>query len=1217
MSICCGALVIFIAISSTGATATGVLKVHVDEVDGAGFTTDVNIYEVINGSRVYVGDFYTDCESGNGSMILAPGTYDVWINTRTDEWIEGVTVVAGEETYVSQSYGRIKVHVDEVGGAGFSADVNLHPGGDFNTDCESGDGSVILAPGTYDVWINTATDKWIEGVAIAAGEESYVSQSYGRVTVLTTDGSGSPVGGHVSLYCVEDEVSVFACGFDTSSVTGKGSRIVLPGTYDVRISVGSEYAWYRDVEIVAGNETRIPGGDYVRAVHPSFLGSVPAVLELMEGGRLVLTYVLQDAAGNPLPDTSIELNATCTLTNSLGIFFVEVDEAKLAAFGAPTGQPDTYLLEPLTGVHDRTLADPPVVTVEIVPREWQTKWSGGSRVSASILGLKAAEGSGYEMSLHHDDTLTFGIRFEQGAGIASSIGASVSLTSKLKRGAELGAEVLLTHAQEKQYRFNDLLDPEQMLAFSGLMFWSVLELGHKSGGIMPTADPVMGFIADALLDLVVPWATYRTEYTSMGGIDAKAEVIADLQGFTSQAFSLAGVPKDVLQWQFLDTGSGAAAELTAEINVGQTAYLGEERTGFFLACESELDGYVDLPLDISFPIDALIGGRAALVLGGDEAVELVCEIASRDGDDVVLDRFTVHSGQDVNGNSIDDLAEVLAHHAVMFVGSVVDELLAPGSAVVDIVFPGGIVALLKELERVVLRVGIALEYETVCYRDLGDITLDPSLIIGLLVENGLGVGLTLQKETVWLRERGIWYDGEKYPSEVYTFDSGLLGDSRTLYQMWMDAAEGFRDLVWAGIEAGTEYVVEEVVPEIPWGTCVVATLAGGLPAGGACVGGSAGTIIATDFVEYLGRTSGGVESRDGALVVPDEPPPPDEPAEWEGILAIGGFYSLFPQGVTFTPPAQLTLSYSDDVLPLGLDESSLDIFAWDTDVGHWQPLGAIVSPETNSLSTGISMLTTYVVGVDVAPGRPSNLEAAAGTSAVTLVWDVAETADLQGFFVYRSLTETGTYERLTDTAVESTTYVDGPVGDGVWYYTVTSIDAAGNESSPATPVCVRVGESGAVFRVASQGDVMADQTFYAKSFESVSADVAEWIEVSEGVAPGDVLELDPSRNSTYRLTRSACSSLVAGVVSTQPGFLLGQDVSPENRALLALSGIVPVKVTDEGGLIRLGDLLVSSSTPGHAMRWSGVEPCSCALVGKALEPMNQESGVILVLLTAH
>ena len=164
----------------------------------------------------------------------------------------------------------------------------------------------------------------------------------------------------------------------------------------------------------------------------------------------------------------------------------------------------------------------------------------------------------------------------------------------------------------------------------------------------------------------------------------------------------------------------------------------------------------------------------------------------------------------------------------------------------------------------------------------------------------------------------------------------------------------------------------------------------------------------------------------------------------------------------------------------------------------------------------------------------------------------------------------------------------------------------------------------AVFRVDEGGRVLADGAFYGDSFQSGSADVAEWVTVSQPLEAGDVVEFDPTATATYRLSAAPCSSLVAGVVSTEPGIVLGATVtdhsSPityQSEALLALTGIVPVKVTDEGGPIRPGDLLVSSSTPGHAMRWAGPEPCPCALVGKALEPMTDETGMILVLLTAH
>jgi len=165
----------------------------------------------------------------------------------------------------------------------------------------------------------------------------------------------------------------------------------------------------------------------------------------------------------------------------------------------------------------------------------------------------------------------------------------------------------------------------------------------------------------------------------------------------------------------------------------------------------------------------------------------------------------------------------------------------------------------------------------------------------------------------------------------------------------------------------------------------------------------------------------------------------------------------------------------------------------------------------------------------------------------------------------------------------------------------------------------------AVFRVDASGNVLADSTVHAASFETVAADVAEWVPVSEPVEPGDVVELDPSNPSAYRLSRSACSRWVAGIISTEPGVMLGSPTTTphsllatyHSQALLALIGIVPVKVTDESGSIEIGDLLVTSSTPGHAMRWSSSGPCTCALVGKALEPLDRDRGTILVLLTAH
>jgi hypothetical protein len=183
-------------------------------------------------------------------------------------------------------------------------------------------------------------------------------------------------------------------------------------------------------------------------------------------------------------------------------------------------------------------------------------------------------------------------------------------------------------------------------------------------------------------------------------------------------------------------------------------------------------------------------------------------------------------------------------------------------------------------------------------------------------------------------------------------------------------------------------------------------------------------------------------------------------------------------------------------------------------------------------------------------------------------------------------------------------------GTGLWSR-MTLEGASGDRCFPAAT------ETAAVFRIDSLGNVLTDQAFYGAAFTSASADVAEWVHISIPAEPGDVIEFDPTAPGQYRVTQNACSSLVAGVISTTPGVTLGTDLDASEKALLALIGLVPVKVTSEGGPIQPGDLLVTSPTPGYAMRWTGPEPCLCSLVGKALESMTGSQGLILVLLTSH
>ncbi len=166
------------------------------------------------------------------------------------------------------------------------------------------------------------------------------------------------------------------------------------------------------------------------------------------------------------------------------------------------------------------------------------------------------------------------------------------------------------------------------------------------------------------------------------------------------------------------------------------------------------------------------------------------------------------------------------------------------------------------------------------------------------------------------------------------------------------------------------------------------------------------------------------------------------------------------------------------------------------------------------------------------------------------------------------------------------------------------------------------------FKVEGDGDVFADGSYNcglgASCFNTgFGADVAERIDVTESLEPGDVVEIDADRAGHFRKVRSAYTTLVAGIVSTAPAVTLANNDLADNdsgmrtdtRPLLALVGRVPVKVTDEGGPVRVGDLLTSSSTAGHAMRCRSRSACAGATVGKALEPHSQGHGRVLALVS--
>ena len=143
-----------------------------------------------------------------------------------------------------------------------------------------------------------------------------------------------------------------------------------------------------------------------------------------------------------------------------------------------------------------------------------------------------------------------------------------------------------------------------------------------------------------------------------------------------------------------------------------------------------------------------------------------------------------------------------------------------------------------------------------------------------------------------------------------------------------------------------------------------------------------------------------------------------------------------------------------------------------------------------------------------------------------------------------------------------------------------------------------------------------------KATGSISAtyqDVAEWVPSTQKLSAGTVVVLDADRTNHVLAATKAYDTGVAGVVSAEPGIILG--VGSSDKLKIATTGRVKVKVDATRSPIKVGDLLVTSGVEGVAMKSVPVDLGGTqihrpgTIVGKALEPLASGTGEILVLLS--
>jgi hypothetical protein len=129
-------------------------------------------------------------------------------------------------------------------------------------------------------------------------------------------------------------------------------------------------------------------------------------------------------------------------------------------------------------------------------------------------------------------------------------------------------------------------------------------------------------------------------------------------------------------------------------------------------------------------------------------------------------------------------------------------------------------------------------------------------------------------------------------------------------------------------------------------------------------------------------------------------------------------------------------------------------------------------------------------------------------------------------------------------------------------------------------------------------------TVFAKATSAQYADLAEMYESDADYAPGTVVCFGGSREVTECVGEG--DTKVAGVVSTNPSYIMNANQSGDHVVAVALTGRVPCRVT---GVVRKGDLMISA---GNGFARAENNPRVGSIIGKALADFDGAEGVIEV-----
>jgi hypothetical protein len=266
----------------------------------------------------------------------------------------------------------------------------------------------------------------------------------------------------------------------------------------------------------------------------------------------------------------------------------------------------------------------------------------------------------------------------------------------------------------------------------------------------------------------------------------------------------------------------------------------------------------------------------------------------------------------------------------------------------------------------------------------------------------------------------------------------------------------------------------------------------------------------------------------------------------------------------------------------------------------------------NSVSSGTSnVVVSSNANVTISSAGTPNVLVISSTGTV-VSGTLSVTGNITGNYIF------GNGSQLTGIAGGST-YSNANVTTLLANFGSNTISTTGNvtagyflgNGSQLTGLPATYGNSNVATLLASFGSNSISTTgnVTAANLNSSNADLAEMYSADAEYAPGTVVDFGGVNEIT--ISTASHSTRVAGIISTNPSYLMNSTLEGEHALELALTGRVPCQVV---GTIRKGDRLVTSGLyPGVATALDSEQYQPGCIIGKALEDyQSTEVGVIEV-----